>query len=29
MGVGDEVQVTIEAEFSGPPLATAPAAPTP
>ena len=28
MGVGDEVQVTIEAEFSGPPLATAPAAPT-
>lgn len=29
MGVGDEVQVTIEAEFSGPPLATARAAPTP
>lgn len=27
MGVGDEVQVTIEAEFSGPPLANAPAAP--
>ncbi|MET3665068.1 YceI family protein [Caulobacter sp. 1776] len=27
MGVGDEVQVTIEAEFSGPALATAPAAP--
>lgn len=26
MGVSDEVQVTIEAEFSGPPLATAPAA---
>ncbi|RRN62118.1 YceI family protein [Caulobacter sp. 602-1] len=25
MGVGDEVQVMIEAEFSGPPLATAPA----
>lgn len=25
MGVGDEVQVAIEAEFSGPPLATAPA----
>ena len=29
MGVGDEVQVAIEAEFSGPPLATAPAAATP
>lgn len=28
MGVSDEVQVTIEAEFSGPPLATAPAAAT-
>ncbi len=28
MGVSDEVQVIIEAEFSGPPLATAPAAPT-
>ncbi|USQ94693.1 YceI family protein [Caulobacter sp. RL271] len=27
MGVSDEVQVAIEAEFSGPPLATAPAAP--
>ncbi len=27
MGVGDEVQVVIEAEFSGPPLPTAPAAP--
>nr|WP_295107281.1 YceI family protein [uncultured Caulobacter sp.] len=27
MGVGDEVQVTIEAEFSGPPLATPPATP--
>jgi polyisoprenoid-binding protein YceI len=26
MGVGDEVDVAIEAEFSGPPLATAPAA---
>ena len=26
MGVGDEVEVTIEAEFSGPPLAAAPAA---
>lgn len=29
MGVGDEVQVAIEAEFSGPPLATAPAAAAP
>ncbi|MGH1557788.1 YceI family protein [Caulobacter segnis] len=29
MGVGDEVQVAIEAEFGGPPLATAPAAATP
>lgn len=29
MGVSDEVQVTIEAEFSGPPLALAPAATTP
>lgn len=29
MGVGDEVQVAIETEFSGPPLATAPAATTP
>ncbi|WP_297514649.1 YceI family protein [uncultured Caulobacter sp.] len=29
MGVGDEVEVTIEAEFSGPPLATAPAAAKP
>jgi len=29
MGVGDEVQVVIEAEFSGPPLATAPAPATP
>lgn len=28
MGVSDDVQVIIEAEFSGPPLATAPAAPT-
>jgi len=28
MGVSDEVQVAIEAEFSGPPLATAPAAAT-
>jgi polyisoprenoid-binding protein YceI len=27
MGVGDEVQVAIEAEFSGPPLPTAPATP--
>ena len=29
MGVGDEVQIAIEAEFSGPPLATAPAPATP
>jgi polyisoprenoid-binding protein YceI len=29
MGVSDEVQVTIESEFSGPALATAPAAATP
>jgi polyisoprenoid-binding protein YceI len=29
MGVSDEVQVAIEAEFSGPPLASAPAAATP
>jgi polyisoprenoid-binding protein YceI len=29
MGVGDDVQIAIEAEFTGPPLPTAPAPATP